>query len=271
MTDKSEIRNPKSEIPLSAIALIPARYASTRLPGKPLLDRTGKPMIQHVVERVREAKHVSRVAVATDDQRIYDAVLAFGGEAVMTRADHPNGTSRLAEAADALLGPTPEGARHTPDAPLIVNVQGDEPEIEASVIDQLIQGLANDPDAPMATLASPFAPDEDPANPNIVKVVVAATGRALYFSRALIPHDRDNTREHAPLKHPGLYVYRRWFLDQYVQLAPTPLEETEKLEQLRALEHGHAIAIVRTHVHHTGIDTPEQYDAFVGRVRQSTM
>ncbi|MEX0654238.1 MAG: 3-deoxy-manno-octulosonate cytidylyltransferase [Phycisphaeraceae bacterium] len=251
-----------------ALAIIPARFASTRLPGKPLLDRTGKPMIQHVVERVREAKHVGRVVVATDDQRIFDAVTRFQGEAVMTRADHPNGTSRLAEAATLLFGPQPPTPN--PQSPLIVNVQGDEPEVDPAVIDRLIEGLAADPDAPMATLASDFAPGEDPANPNIVKLVVSAAGRALYFSRALIPFDRDQAGQHKPLKHPGLYAYRRWFLHRYVQLAPTPLEETEKLEQLRVLEHGHPIAIVHANVHHTGIDTPDQYDAFVRRTQSPT-
>ncbi|HEX7009142.1 MAG TPA: 3-deoxy-manno-octulosonate cytidylyltransferase [Phycisphaeraceae bacterium] len=238
-----------------AIAIIPARYASTRLPGKPLLARTGKPLIQHVVERVRQARSIQRVLVATDDARIAEAVRAFGGEAVMTRPDHPNGTSRLAEVAAAL----PEE-----QASLIVNVQGDEPEIEPGVIDELVAGLAADPEAPMATLASEFADGEDPANPNIVKLVVDQRGRALYFSRSLIPFDRD-ARGVRPLKHPGLYAYRRWFLLRYVTLPPTPLEQAEQLEQLRALEHGYPIAVIRTRVSHHGIDTPEQYAAFVER------
>lgn len=245
----------------AALAVIPARFASTRFPGKPLANRTGKPLIQHVVERVRLAKRVGEIVVATDDRRIFDAVTAFGARAVMTREDHPNGTSRIAEVVEHF------------DSPIVVNVQGDEPEIEPHVIDQLIDGLTADPDAPMATLASDFAPDEDPANPNIVKLVTATVAgrlRAMYFSRSLIPFDRDRAGTKAParaLKHPGLYAYRREFLLHYVTLAPTPLECTEQLEQLRALEHGHAIAVIKINTRHHGIDTPEQYEAFVQRVK----
>jgi 3-deoxy-manno-octulosonate cytidylyltransferase (CMP-KDO synthetase) len=259
-------------IAMQATAIIPARFGSTRFPGKPLADKTGKPLIQHVVEQVQKAQLVNRIVVATDDQRIYDAVLAFQGEAVMTREDHPNGTSRLAEAVQLLeaSSPTPQ----TPGTNIILNVQGDEPEIEPGVIDQLIQGLANDPDAPMATLASPFAKDEDPTNPNIVKLVVDQQGHALYFSRSLIPHFRDSTSALSThtshlLKHPGVYAYRRDFLLKYVTLPPTPLEEAEKLEQLRALEHGYKIAVIQTTVRHHGIDTPEQYEAFAQRQNAS--
>ena len=206
---------------MQAIAVIPARFGSTRFPGKPLADKTGKPLIQHVVEQVKKAKTVSRILVATDDQRIFDAVQAFGGEAVMTRADHPNGTSRIAEAVQQIEADTPH-----PE--LILNVQGDEPEIEPDVIDQLVQGLADDPDAPMATLASPFADDEDPNDPNIVKLIVNQLGHAMYFSRSLIPFSRDSqsdisNHKSAILKHPGLYAYRRDFLLKYVTLPPTPL------------------------------------------------
>jgi len=247
----------------STIAIIPARFASTRFPGKPLADRTGKPLIQHVVERAGEATLVSRVVVATDDDRIADAVRGFGGEAVLTRADHPNGTSRLAEAVD-LLSPNPDP--RTPD-PTIINVQGDEPEIEPRVIDELILGLDADPGASMATLASPFADDEDPADPNIVKLVVDRRGRALMFTRSLVPDTAHATAgvSVTVLKHPGLYAYRASFLRRYVELPPAPLEQAEQLEQLRALEHGHAIAVVQTTVRHHGIDTPEQYEAFVQR------
>lgn len=251
--------------PPSAIAVIPARYASTRFPGKPLADRTGKPLIQHVVERVRQAKRIARIVVATDDRRIFNAVRGFGCDAAMTRDDHPNGSSRIAEVAAGL----PESEQSL----YIVNVQGDEPQIEPAVIDELVDGLAAEPadgGAPMATLASPFAPDEDPNDPNVVKLVVGRIQgryRALYFSRSLIPFDRDPhdpaASKAAPIKHPGLYAYRRDFLLRYVQLPPTSLELTEKLEQLRVLEHGYAIAVVQTHVRHHGIDTPEQYEAFV--------
>ncbi|MEM1446786.1 MAG: 3-deoxy-manno-octulosonate cytidylyltransferase [Planctomycetota bacterium] len=243
----------------SAVAIIPARFASTRFPGKPLADETGKPLIQHVVESVREARLVSRVVVATDDQRIFDAVRGFDADAVMT-GEHPNGTSRIAEAVERL--------DETPD--LIVNVQGDEPEVPADTIDALIQGLADDVQAEMATLGCPFDPHEDPTNPNVVKLVVDRNDRAMYFSRSLIPYDRDaemlGTKPTvALLKHPGLYAYRRSFLSRYASLEPTPLEQAEKLEQLRVLEHGLPIKIVRAAAPHPGIDTPEQYAAFVER------
>jgi 3-deoxy-manno-octulosonate cytidylyltransferase (CMP-KDO synthetase) len=182
----------------------------------------------------------------------------------MTRRDHPNGTSRVAEVAGRLT------------ADLIVNVQGDEPQIEPALIDRTIQMLIDHPDRPMATLASPFGPDEDPADPNIVKVVIDQSGRALYFSRALIPFDRDAAvngrggvrstlagRPMGPLKHVGLYVYRREFLATYVALPPTPLEQIERLEQLRALEHGYAVGVAIGESRFHGIDTPEQYDTFV--------
>lgn len=245
---------------MPALVVIPARFASTRFPGKPLADATGKPLIRHVVERVRLARQVGRIIVATDDPRILSVVRAFGCEAMMT-GDHPNGTSRIAEVVRNI-------EHHVRDEQIIVNVQGDEPDIEPRVIDELIDGLKIDSDAPMATLASDFAEDEDPTNPNIVKLVTANVNgrlRAMYFSRSLIPYDRDNRRLVKPLKHPGCYAYRRDFLLKYVTLAPTPLEQMEQLEQLRALEHGYAITVVKTQVRHHGIDTPEQYDAFVKR------
>ena len=238
---------------MSTIAIIPARYASHRFPGKVLADRTGKPLIRHVYDRVREATLVGRVIVATDDRRVLEAVEAFGGEAVMTRGDHANGTSRIAEVAADL------------DAPVIVNVQADEPEIEPHLIDEAIRCLDGHPDCPVATLASPFADDEDPADPNIVKVVVDGAGRALYFSRALIPHDRDGDANRPALKHLGMYVYRREFLLAFANLEATPLERIERLEQLRVLEHGHAIAVAIVDAHYHGIDTPAQYDEFVKR------
>jgi len=245
--------------PSRVLVVIPARFESTRFPGKPLARDTGKPLIQHVVERARLAARVDRIIVATDDQRIAQAVHRFGGEAHLTRRDHLNGTCRIAQVV-ADLGPEA--------SPIIVNVQGDEPEIEPRVIDELIEGLEADPDAPMATLASDFAPDEDPRDPNIVKVVLDQRNRALYFSRSLIPFDREGSGP-APLKHPGLYAYRRDFLLQYVNLAPTALEQAEQLEQLRALEHGYRIAVVRTTVRHHGIDTPQQYRQFVRRVTKA--
>lgn len=239
------------------VAIIPARLGSTRFPGKVLAKKTGKPLIQHVCESAAKSRSLSRVIVATDDDSVLAAVCSFGGEAVMTRADHPNGTSRLAEAAAKLS--------LAPDA-IVVNVQGDEPEIEPAVIDAAVQALGN---APVATAASPMR-DEDAPNPNIVKVAVRQDGTALYFSRARIPHVRDaaNARFGCPLRHVGLYVYRRSFLDRYLTLTPTPLERSESLEQLRILEHGFtiAVAVLTGEVGYAGIDTPEQYEAFVRRV-----
>jgi len=236
-----------------AIAIIPARYASQRFPGKVLADRTGKPLIQHVHEQVLGATLVERVIVAADDRRIIDAVTAFGGEAVMTRQDHPNGTSRIAEVASGI------------NAGIVVNVQADEPDIEPELIDTAIQCLDQHPQCVVATLAAPFGPDEDPADPNIVKVVVDGAGRALYFSRALIPYDRDGTADAPSLKHLGLYVYRRDFLLRFAALSSTPLEQVERLEQLRILEHGYDIAVAVVDAPYHGIDTPQQYDAFVAR------
>lgn len=253
-----------------AIAIIPARYASTRLPGKPLLAETGKPLIVHVIEQARRAARLGSVIVATDDARIAEAVDAHGGRAMMTRDDHANGTSRIAEVAAGL----PAGYD------TIVNVQGDEPEIDPKLIDLCVDVL-HDSAAPMATVASPFAAGEDPTNPNVVKVVLDQRGYALYFSRALIPHDRDGQagahRRAAsgaasgyPLKHVGLYAYRRDFLERYVNLPATPAEQAEKLEQLRAIEHGFDIAVAVAPTNHVGIDTPEQYAAFVRRYAGST-
>lgn len=252
---------------LNCIAVIPARYASTRFPGKPLACETGKPLIQHVVERTLEARLVRRVIVATDDQRIADAVHKFDGEVCITGEHHPNGTSRIAEVLEKL------SADERPD--IIVNVQGDEPEIEPDLIDQLILGLERDANADMATLASPFAEDEDPRDPNIVKILVSQQGRALYFSRSLVPYCRDPNESQRgtvqpPLKHPGLYAYRSDFLPVYVKLPPSPLEQTERLEQLRAIEHGHTIAVVQANVNHHGIDTPQQYREFVNRVNSGS-
>ncbi|MCA9291636.1 MAG: 3-deoxy-manno-octulosonate cytidylyltransferase, partial [Phycisphaerales bacterium] len=189
------------------------------------------------------------------DERIAAAARAFGGEVVMTARDHPNGTSRLAEVARSL------------DDPIIVNVQGDEPEIDPRLIDDAVDTLVARPECVVATIATPLRDGEDHRDPNIVKVVLDARGRALYFSRAPIPHDRDGVGAAPPLRHVGLYVYRRAFLLEYVTLPVTPLETAERLEQLRILEHGYAIAVAVRASSHGGIDTPEQYDAFVRRVR----
>ncbi|MSR29652.1 MAG: 3-deoxy-manno-octulosonate cytidylyltransferase [Phycisphaerales bacterium] len=240
-------------------AVIPARYQSVRFPGKMLAAETGKPLIQYAWERVGRCARIHETVIATDDERIATAARAFGARCVMTRADHPNGTSRIAEAVASL------------HCDLVVNVQGDEPEIEPSLIEAALDALIDDPDAAMATVVSPFAEGEDPSNPNVVKCVLSSHGRgfrAIYFSRSLIPFDRDARGQLAPaqpLKHIGLYVYRREFLASFATLTATALERTEQLEQLRVLEHGHAIAVAIRTASTQGIDTPEQYAAFVAR------
>lgn len=244
---------------MEIVAVLPARFASTRLPGKPLLSDTGKPLIQHVVEAARRATRLARVIVATDDPRIADAVAGFGGEAVMTRADHPTGTDRVAEVAAGL-----------PDAAIVVNLQGDEPEVSGHALDLVVSLLENDPDAPMATLATPI---RDPAvyrDPACVKVVCSRAGRALYFSRSPIPGHRDGLPPAGAVLgylHLGLYAYRRDFLLALGTLPPSPLEKAEKLEQLRVLELGHPIAVGFVDEPGVGIDTPEDYRRFVERWR----
>ncbi len=238
------------------VIIIPARMASTRFPGKVLADKTGKPLIQHVFEAASRAKCSRRVVIATDDARVEAAAKGFGAESVMTRADHPNGTSRLAEAA-AKLGLGAET--------IVVNAQGDEPELDASLIDSAVEVLEKTK-APVSTVATPFREGERAEDPNIVKVVVRGDGTAMYFSRAMIPFPRDGASHVKPLKHVGLYVYRRGFLDRYSSLMVTELEKTEQLEQLRILYHGFAIAVaVRETSGFGGVDTPEQYEEFVRR------
>ncbi|MEM5787508.1 MAG: 3-deoxy-manno-octulosonate cytidylyltransferase, partial [Syntrophobacteraceae bacterium] len=205
-------------------AIIPARYSSTRLPGKPLLAIRGKPMIQHVYERAMECPLLHKVVVATDDQRIVEAVEAFGGNCVLTRANHQSGTDRLDEAADLL---------ELADEDLLVNVQGDEPLLAPSMIDVLIRATIFS-GFEMATLAFPSTSRDEFLDPNCVKVVTDRRGKALYFSRSPIPLVRDaGGKEHRFLKHLGFYAYRRWFLRQYTALPPGELEMIEKLEQLR--------------------------------------
>lgn len=240
-----------------AIAIIPARLGSTRFPRKVLADVTGKPLIQHVVEAAARASTVERVIVATDSREVVDAVARFRGVALLTSRDHPNGTSRIGEAA-ALL--------RLPVSQVVVNVQGDEPEIEPEVIDACVHALV-DTDSDIGTVASPMQNSEDAENPNIVKVVRGVDGRALYFSRAAIPHDRDRSGgdEVRPLRHIGVYAYRVGFLRKYTALSETPLERVERLEQLRVLEHGYRISVAIQESRHSGVDTPEQYAAFVER------
>jgi 3-deoxy-manno-octulosonate cytidylyltransferase (CMP-KDO synthetase) len=274
---------------MNVLALIPARYASTRLPGKPLFSRTGRPLIQHVYEQVRRASRVRRCVVATDDERIATAVRSFGGEARLTRSDHASGTDRIAEVVAAIPGQPND---------IVLNVQGDEPEIEPAYLDRLVERLLASPSCPAATLACPFpstsgtsrAPlkgqagalshsesaaglesHADPRDPNCVKVVCNRRGEALYFSRSLIPCPRDGPSSGADFDsspyrlHIGVYGYRRWFLLELAALSPSPLERIEKLEQLRILENGHALAVELVERAAAGIDTPQDYEQFVRR------
>ncbi len=242
---------------MEIVAVIPARFASTRLPGKPLLSDTGRPLIQHVVEAARLARRIGRVIVATDDDRIASAVARFGGEAMMTRSDHPSGTDRVAEVAAKL-----------PDARIIVNLQGDEPEVSGEALDLVVSLLENDPETPMATLATPIRDEAVYRDPSCVKVVRAQSGRALYFTRSPAPFHRDGLPprgEPLGLLHLGLYAYRRDFLLSIGKLPPSPLEMAEKLEQLRVLEAGFSIAVGIVNEPSIGIDTPDDYRRFVAR------
>jgi 3-deoxy-manno-octulosonate cytidylyltransferase (CMP-KDO synthetase) len=227
------------------IAIIPARWASTRFPGKPLVKLRGKPLVQHVWERAQRAKSVDRVIVATDDMRIAEAAFAFGAEVALTSPKHPTGTDRLAEVAAKLKS-----------ASVILNVQGDEPDIAPSTIDRLARALREDPKLGMVTAANPITNSADIRNPNVVKVVTDLAGRALYFSRSVIPHDRDGRGGIKYLRHQGIYGYRRKVLLDFVQWKPTPLEQAEKLEQLRALEHGVSIGVIVVKRGSVGVDVP---------------
>jgi 3-deoxy-manno-octulosonate cytidylyltransferase (CMP-KDO synthetase) len=239
--------------------VIPARYASSRLPAKPLLRETGKYLIQHVYERAGKSR-ADAVIVATDDRRIFDAVRSFGGNVMMTRDDHPSGTDRVAEVASTL------------DADVIVNVQGDEPMIEPWTLDLLAGLLESDREAPMATLATPITTLEQWRDPNCVKVVCDKRGRALYFSRSPIPFVRDGEPDFSTrrfLQHLGLYAYRRDFLLKLATLPPEPIELTEKLEQLRVLALGHPIQVGIVASAHRGVDTPADYQRFVDAYRKN--
>lgn len=244
---------------MSFIVVIPARYASTRFPGKPLIDLNGKPMVVRVAERAMQSG-AKRVLVATDDPRIAAACDDGGVARVMTRNDHPTGTDRLSEVAATL---------HLPDDAVVVNVQGDEPLIPANVIDQVATMLEANPNAAIATLCHPIHEVADVTNPNVVKCVISENGEALYFSRAPIPFARDAWRVGAasipdglPIyRHIGLYAYRAGFLRRFPQLSIPAIEQYEALEQLRALAHGFRIAVaVVQDALPPGIDTPEDYE-----------
>jgi len=283
------------------VACIPARFSSTRFPGKVLAKDTGKFLIQHVYEQACQAKLIDRVIIAADDRRVVEAAKSFGAECVLTSVKHQSGTDRIAEAVKNV------------DADIVVNLQADEPEIDPDNIDYVARLLADNPDYPMATLAAPFDNAKQIADPNIVKVVVSSCvpstalgtgvrdascekkemdsrfrgndstqyarrntqddiGRAIYFSRSPIPYDREKAgigKLEQYLRHIGIYAYRKEFLLKITALPQTPLEKIEKLEQLRALENGFSILVGR--VKHTcdGIDTPEQYAEFVKRYKKS--
>lgn len=233
---------------MKVLCVIPARYASTRLPGKPLSLIAGKPMIQHVYERACQAQMPNEVIVATDNELVEKAVAAFGGKAVMTSPDHPSGTDRLAEV--ALM---------YPDVDVIVNVQGDEPMIPPEVIDNLAKAFENDAELNMATMKV-VMDDADYNNPAAVKVVTDLNGYALYFSRSLMPYPRNKPDGYKVYKHVGIYAYRRNFLLKYAALQPTPLEKAESLEQLRALENGYKIKVLESSFKGIG-HTPEDLAA----------
>ena len=225
--------------------IIPARWASTRFPGKPLVKLRGKPLVQHVWERANRAKRVGRIIIATDDMRIAEAAFDFGAEVALTSPKHPTGTDRLAEVVQQLKS-----------ASIILNVQGDEPDIAPSTIDRLVEALQDDPKLGMVTAANPLADPADVQDPNVVKVVADLAGRALYFSRSVIPYDRDGRGRVRYLRHQGIYGYRRKVLLAFVKWKPTPLEQAEKLEQLRALEHGIAIGVIVVRRGSVGVDVP---------------
>ncbi len=250
---------------MRVLAVIPARYGSTRFEGKPLADILGKPMIQHVYEGLSESRLIERIVVATDDQRIVEAVQSFGGNAVMTSPHHRAGTDRVAEVARRFK------------AEIIVNVQGDEPLIKGRTVDRAIRPLLADDTLLMSTLVTRFQDRKDWVSPTTAKVVVDRKGYALYFSRAAIPFPRDSKmgrpgslsvtpEEPFPteaFKHIGVYVFRRRFLFQYAKMSPTPLENLEKLEQLRVLEHGYRIKVTAVDYEPFCVDTPEDLERVI--------
>jgi 3-deoxy-manno-octulosonate cytidylyltransferase (CMP-KDO synthetase) len=231
------------------LGVIPARYASSRFPGKALVPIGSKTMLQHVYERVSLARYLTNVIIATDDQRIYDEARRFGAPVRMTRPDHLSGTDRVAEVASAET------------AELIVNVQGDEPLIDPAAIDAAILPLAEEPAIPMGTLKKRIEDPGEIDDPNVVKVVTDRFENAIYFSRSTIPYQREkNTGGVIHYKHIGLYVYRRDFLLRYPGLPVGPLERAERLEQLRALENGYKIRVVETEYESIGVDAPEDLE-----------
>ena len=235
-------------MPRKILGVIPARFASSRFPGKVLAQISSKSMLQHVYERASLARYLTATIIATDDERVYAAARSFGARVVMTRADHVSGTDRVAEAASA------------ENAELVVNIQGDEPLIDPAAIDAAILPLAHDPEIVMGTLKKAIEDPREITDANVVKVVTDRNGDAIYFSRCPIPYRRDQAAPGTHFKHIGLYVYRRDFLLGYSALPVGPLEQAERLEQLRALENGYRIRVVETECESLGVDTPEDLE-----------
>ena len=249
----------ESIVPLRILGVIPARYASSRFPGKALVSIGGKTMLQHVWERASQARYLTELVIATDDERIRAAAQEFRARVVMTRSDHASGTDRVAEAASAS------------NAQLVVNIQGDEPLIDPAAIDAAVLGLLELDDVPMGTLKKRIERVEEIADPNVVKVVTDRDENAVYFSRSPIPYVRDSSGESASyFKHIGLYIYRREFLLSYPELPIGPLEKAERLEQLRAIENGFRIRVVETEYESLGVDTPEDWER-VAELFEKTM
>jgi 3-deoxy-manno-octulosonate cytidylyltransferase (CMP-KDO synthetase) len=237
----------ESNVPKRILGVIPARFASTRFPGKVLAPLGGKTILQHVFERASEARYLTQVIIATDDDRIAAAARAFRAPVRMTGEDHPSGTDRVAEVASA------------DTAQLVVNIQGDEPLIDPAAIDAAVLAMDDD-ESPMGTLKKRIEDPEEVSNPNVVKVVTDLSGRAIYFSRSPIPYSACSSQSASLYKHVGLYVYRRNFLLGYSALPVGPLERAERLEQLRALENGYSIRVVETEYESFGVDTPADLD-----------
>ncbi|MCK4649177.1 3-deoxy-manno-octulosonate cytidylyltransferase, partial [bacterium] len=242
---------------MKAIGVIPARYGSTRFPGKPLADILGKPMIQYVWERASRAKTLEKVIITTDDERILKKAKEFGAEAVLTSPSLSSGTERVAEAAKGL------------EVDIVANIQGDEPLIEPQAIDEAIKSLIDNPKIPVATLAYRMIKKKEIKDPNVVKVVLDKDNFALYFSRAPIPFSRiqDPGSWITVYKHLGLYIYRKEFLLKLAKMNPSSLEKIEGLEQLRVLENGYRIKVVETEYDSVGVDTPEDLEKVKAMIR----
>jgi 3-deoxy-manno-octulosonate cytidylyltransferase (CMP-KDO synthetase) len=229
------------------LVAIPARWGSTRFPGKPLHFIAGKPLVQHVWERCQECKQIDDIIIATDDARIAEVASSFGAQTVLTDPNHPSGTDRIAEAAKSF-----------PDHRVIINVQGDEPLISSGLIDELACSLRDDPSVQMITAAAPIQDAAQISDPNVVKVIFDTHGDALYFSRSPLPYQRNPEAWPRSYRHLGIYGFQRSFLFQFVSWPPSRLEQTESLEQLRALENGTRIRVALTNELSPGVDTPEQ-------------